>query len=135
VVELTGSCLCGGVRFAVGVPFIRASACHCESCKKISGGVGTASGLARSADIRILAGEELLTTYQPDEGSAKTFCSVCGTNLFGGGWPKSELAVVRLPALDEPFEEPLAMHIFVRSIAPWEVLPDDGAERYEVRPP
>jgi hypothetical protein len=131
--ELTGSCLCGAVRFAVKTPFLRVSACHCESCKKISGGVGTSSGLARSEDIRILAGEELLTTYQPDEGSAKTFCSVCGTNLFGGGWPDSELAPVRLPTLDEPFDEPIAMHLFVRSVAPWETLPDDGAERHEIR--
>jgi hypothetical protein len=133
VSELTGTCLCGGVRFAVTVPFIRVSACHCESCKKISGGGGTASGIARSSDIRILAGEELLTTFQPDEGSAKTFCSVCGTNLFGGGWPESEHAPVRLAALDEPFEGPIESHIFVRSLAPWEVLPDDGAKRYEVR--
>jgi hypothetical protein len=131
---LTGSCLCGGVRFEVEQPFVRVSACHCESCKKISGGVGTSSGLARTEDIRIVQGEDLLTTYQPGEGSAKTFCSVCGTNLFGGGWPESELAPVRLPTLDEPFEEPIAMHLFVRSVAPWETLPDDGAARYDVRP-
>lgn len=123
------------MRFAVAVPFLSVGACHCASCKKISGGGATASGRTRTEDIRILAGAELLTTYQPDEGSAKTFCSVCGTNFFGGGWPDSELTSVRLTALDEPFEEPLATHNFVRSLAPWEVLPDDGAERYEVRPP
>jgi hypothetical protein len=38
---------------------------------------------------------------------------------------------VRLPTLDEPFEQPIGSHIFVRSVAPWEVLPDDGAERHE----
>jgi hypothetical protein len=130
---LTGSCLCGGVRFEVDVPFERVSACHCTSCKKISGGGGTASGRARTEDIRILAGEELITTYQPDEGLAKTFCSECGSNLFGGGWPESEAASVRLSALDEPFDGKLGAHIFVRSLAPWEVLPDDGAERFEVR--
>jgi hypothetical protein len=133
--ELTGTCLCGGVRFAVPGPFERITACHCESCKKISGGGGTASGRARSADIRILEGAELITTYQPVEGSAKSFCSRCGTNLFGGGWPDTEFCSVRLSALDEPFEEPLGSHIFVRSLAPWEVLPDDGAARYEVRAP
>ena len=133
--ELTGSCLCGGVRFAVATPFLRVSACHCESCKKISGGGSTASGRARSEDIRILEGEELLTTYQPAEGSSKTFCSRCGTNFFGGGWPDSEFSSVRLTALDDPFEGPIESHIFVRSLAPWEVLPDDGAERYDVRAP
>jgi len=133
--ELTGTCLCGGIRFSVAQPFERVTACHCESCKRISGGVGTASGRARSDDVRILEGRELITSYQPGEGSAKSFCSVCGTNLFGGGWPESEFCSVRLPALDEPFAGPIESHMFVRSIAPWEVLPDDGAERHEVRAP
>jgi hypothetical protein len=132
--RLTGSCLCGGVRFEVTEPFEAVSHCHCTSCKKLSGGTGTVSGRARSAAIRILAGQELLRTYQPGEGSAKTFCSGCGSNLFGAGWPASEHASVRLSALDEPFGRKPELHIYVRSAAPWETLPDDGAPRYEERP-
>ena len=130
---LVGSCLCGGVRFEVTEPFEAVSACHCTSCKKISGGTGTVSGRARTDAIRILDGQKLVTTYQPDEGVAKTFCSACGSNLFGGGWPDSEWTSVRLSALDEPFEGRIGSHIFVRSLAPWEVLPEDGAEHFEVR--
>jgi hypothetical protein len=128
---LTGSCLCGGVRFEVTEPFQTVSHCHCGSCKKLSGGTGTVSGRARSAAIRILAGEELLRRYQPSEGTAKTFCSECGSNLFGAGWPESELASVRLATLDEPFDRKPERHTFVRSLAPWETLPDDGAERID----
>ena len=130
----TGTCLCGGVQFEVTEPFLRVSYCHCTNCKKISGGIGTVSGRARSDAIRIVAGEELLTTYQPVEGTAKTFCSVCGSNLFGGGWPDSEYSSVRLSTLDS-FEGKPTAHTFVRSVAPWETLPDDGAERYEARAP
>jgi hypothetical protein len=133
--ELTGRCQCGGVRLEVAAPFQRISACHCTICKKIAGGVGTTSGRARSEDVRIVAGEELVTTYQPEEGTAKTFCSRCGTNLFGGGWPDSELCSVRLTALDEPYQGRVEHHIYVRSLAPWETLPDDGAERHETRAP
>jgi hypothetical protein len=111
------------------------SACHCTSCKKISGGGGTASGRARTEDIRILEGAELITTYQPGEGVAKSFCSRCGTNLFGGGWPDSEFSSVRLTALEEPYEGRIEHHIYVRSVAPWEVLPQDGAERHETLAP
>jgi len=133
--ELTGACLCGGVRFEVAEPFERVAACHCESCKKLSGAGGTVSGRVRTDAIRLLAGEDLVRSYQPDEGSAKTFCSVCGSNLFGAGWPASEYTSVRLPALEPPFEGRIESHIFVRSLAPWEVLPDDGAERHDVRAP
>ena len=132
--ELTGTCLCGGVRFSVMEPFEHVGACHCASCKKISGGGATVSGRVRRDAVRILAGEDLLTTFQPAEGSAKTFCSVCGTNLFGGGWPDNPFTPVRLPALDEPYDGGLETHIFTRSLAPWEVLPEDGAERHETRP-
>jgi hypothetical protein len=129
---LSGSCLCGGVRFEL-TDFEPRSFCHCTTCKRISGGVGTANGWAPTESIRIVAGQELLRTYQPDEGSAKTFCSVCGTNLFGGGWPESETTSVRLPAIDAPFEGGPRRHIYTRSVAPWETLPDDGLERHEAQ--
>ncbi len=128
---LRGSCLCGGVKFEVTQPFERVSACHCTSCKKISGGVGTVSGRVASQAITILEGRHLLRSFHPDEGSAKTFCSVCGSNLFGAGWPESAAASVRLSALDSPFYRKPERHIFVRSVAPWETLPDDGAPHYD----
>ena len=132
---LRGSCLCGGVRFEVVEPLDRLTYCHCASCKKISGGAGTVNGRARSEAIHILAGGELLRTFQPEEGTAKTFCSVCGSNLFGGGWPDAPYASVRLSALDDAFDERPTSHIFVRSVAPWETLPADALERFEARRP
>ena len=131
---MTGSCWCGGVRFEVTEPFIRLTFCHCTSCKRISGGVGTANGRARADTIRITEGRELLTTYQPDEGTAKTFCSRCGSNVFGGGWPEAEEVSVRITAIDEGLEQTPEAHTYVRSVAEWETLPDDGLPRFEVRP-
>ena len=130
---LRGSCLCGGVRFEVAQAFERTVMCHCTSCKRISGSVGTASGRVATDAIRVVEGRDLLTTYQPDEGTAKTFCAVCGSNLFGGGWPESTSTSVRLSTLDDPFERKPEAHNFVRSVAAWETLPDDGAPRYDVR--
>jgi hypothetical protein len=130
---LQGSCHCGAVAFEVDGPFLSVTYCHCTTCKKISGGVGTANGRSRSDSIRVLRGEEHLRTYQPDEGSAKTFCSFCGSNLFGGGWPESEQASVRLSAIDSPFDQRPTAHNFMRSVAHWETVPEDGLERNEVR--
>jgi len=118
------------VRFELPDDFLSMSFCHCATCKKISGGAGTASGGVRTESIRLLAGEDLVRTYQPDEGSAKTFCSVCGSNLFGSGWPRSEITSVRLSAIDTPFDERPEAHIYTRSLAAWETLPDDGLERF-----
>jgi hypothetical protein len=133
VANLQGGCLCGGVRFEVSEPFQTVSQCHCTSCKKLSGGVGTVSGRVQTEAVRILEGDELLRTYQPEEGSSKTFCSACGSNLFGAGWPESPRTSVRLSALDSHFDQKPEQHIYVRSVAPWETLPDDGAPRYDER--
>jgi hypothetical protein len=132
---LQGSCHCGAVAFEVDDPFAYVTYCHCTTCKKISGGIGTANGGASRDAIRILQGEEHLRRYQPAEGSAKTFCSLCGSNLFGGGWPESERASVRLSAIDSPFEQRPTAHNFMRSLAPWATVPEDGLERNEVRGP
>ena len=128
---MKGGCLCGGVTFDVTEPFSRVSFCHCTTCKAISGGVGSATGRVPTSAVRVLTGRELITTYQPHEGLAKSFCSVCGANLFGTGWPDSDVTGVRLPALDEPYEGTPDMHIWVRSVAAWETLPDDGLPRHE----
>ena len=116
-------------------PFERVTYCHCTNCKKLSGSAGTVNGRASSEAITVLAGEVLLRSFQPEEGTAKTFCSVCGSNLFGGGWPDSPSASVRLSALDSPFDRGPDVHIFVRSLAAWETLPTDGADRFDLRPP
>ncbi len=129
---MEGSCWCGAVRFTVREPFVRLSFCHCTSCKRISGGVGTANGRSRTEWIEVQEGRDRLTTYQPDEGSAKTFCSVCGSNLFGGGWPESEECSVRLSAIDDGLgDRRPELHTYVRSVASWETLPDDGLPRKE----
>jgi hypothetical protein len=132
--HLRGSCLCGGVRFELTEPPETLRYCHCESCKKLSGGAATVNGRVPSTAIRILEGEDLLQTFQPAEGSAKTFCLACGSNLFGGGWPESQTASVRATTFDDPFEARPSAHIFVASVAAWETLPEDGLERHDTTP-
>jgi hypothetical protein len=127
---LAGSCLCGGVTFDLSEPFIRISNCHCTTCKRLSGGTGTVTGRVRTESVHVRTGRELITTYQPHDGTAKSFCSRCGSNLFGSGWPDSEYTGVRISALDSPFDQKPQMHIWVQSVAPWETLPDDSAAHY-----
>jgi hypothetical protein len=131
VAALGGSCLCGGVKFELSEAPDTLRYCHCESCKKLSGGIGTVNGRVPSASVRIVEGEDLLQTFEPPGGSAKTFCLACGSNLFGGGWPESETCSVRAAAIDDAFDARPSAHIFVRSVAAWETLPEDGLDRFE----
>ena len=128
---LHGTCLCGGVRFEVDAEPETLRFCHCTSCKHLSGGAGTVNFPSPSSAIRIVAGEELVRSFTPEGGSAKTFCRGCGANLFGGGWPDSERCSVRVTTIEEPLDAKIGVHVYVRSLEPWESLPDDGAQRFE----
>ena len=55
---LDGSCLCGGVRFEVDLPFTRAIHCHCSRCRKHSGAFGLTVGHIPRSQFRLLQGEQ-----------------------------------------------------------------------------
>jgi len=126
-----GSCLCGGVRFEVELPFTRANHCHCSFCRKHSGAFGETQGRVPRERFRLLAGENLICDYKPEGGTAvKAFCSVCGSSLFGAHWPEGDEISIRLGSLDGDPEIRPQYHSFVDSCAPWDELPHDGLPRY-----
>lgn len=126
-----GSCLCGGVRFELTKPFRRVNHCHCSRCRKESGAFGLTNGRVPREGFRLLAGEELIRVYEPEDGGAvKAFCSVCGSSVLGGRWPGGDEITVRLGMLDDDPGIAPQYHSFVDSRASWDVLPDDGLPRY-----
>ena len=86
--------------------------------------------VAREA-FRLLAGEELISVFRPEEGGAvKAFCSVCGSSLFGAWWPEGDEISIRLGSLDDDPGIRPQYHAFASSKAVWEELPEDGLERF-----
>lgn len=127
---MRGSCLCGGVRFELTAPFVRANHCHCSRCRKESGAFGLTNGRVPREGFRLLAGEELLRVFRPENGAFKVFCTVCGSSLFGGHWPDGDLITVRFGALDDDPPGRPQFHSFVNSRAAWDELPADDLPRY-----
>jgi hypothetical protein len=122
---LTGGCLCGGVRFEVDPPLLRANHCHCSRCRKHSGTAVCTQVRVWRAQFRLLAGAELVRVYGAGDGAVKAFCSVCGSSLFGGHWPTGRQVSIRLGAFDgDPGIRP-QFHTFVDSRAPWDEITDD----------
>ena len=131
---IPGSCHCGGVQFEIELPFIVSNHCHCTTCQKTSGTGHTTSARTRPSDITFQQGRELLRSFQPAPGQGnKTFCSVCGSNLFGGQWPDGEYVSVRLSALDGDPQITPSRRTFVAYNAPWFEIPDDGLPRFDER--
>jgi hypothetical protein len=129
---LTGGCLCGGVRYEVTEPPVSAGYCHCTRCQRRTGTAASANARLAPGSLRVTAGEELLRSWQPDDGAAKFFCSACGSAV----WSRSqdgEQVGLRLGTLDrDPGVRP-SYHQFVTYAAPWEPIPDDGLPRFPER--
>jgi hypothetical protein len=133
---LTGGCLCGGVRFEVTAPLVSAGYCHCRRCQRRTGTAASAQARIAPGSLRITAGEELVRSFQPPQGSAKEFCSTCGSALWSRSVEDPDVVAVRLGAFDEDPGIRPSDRQFVAYAAVWEPLPDDGLPRYpERRPP
>jgi len=132
---LTGGCMCGGVRFEVTAPLVRAGYCHCTRCQRRTGTAASVSGRIQPGSLRITSGEELVRTYNPGGGFLKAFCSTCGSALWSQDPEDPEVISVRLGAFDDDPGIRPSDRQFVAYAAPWEPIPDDGLPRYpEHRP-
>ena len=133
--ELTGGCLCGGVRFELTEAPLFASYCHCTRCQRRTGTGSSANARIAPGSLRVLSGEELVRTYAPEDGFTKSFCSVCGSALWSQDPNNPETIGVRLGAFDgDPGVRP-SHRQFVAYAASWEPIPDDGLPRFPERRP
>jgi hypothetical protein len=132
---LTGGCLCGGVRFEVDEPIVSAGYCHCTRCQRRTGTAASVQARIVPGSLRITAGGELLRAFQPPDGWAKVFCSLCGSQLWSRNPEDPDALGVRIGALDaDPGVRP-SYRQFVAYAAAWEPIPEDGLPRYAERRP
>jgi hypothetical protein len=128
---LTGHCGCGEVRFEIDEPLEAAGYCHCTRCQRRTGGAASVSARVASGSLRVVAGEELLASWEPPDGFAKVFCSACGSALFGVAPDSEEFSLVRLGVIDgDPGIRPQGRQM-VAYAATWEPIPDDGLPRFD----
>jgi hypothetical protein len=127
--------MCGGVRFEVAAPSVSAGYCHCTRCRRRTGTAAGMSAQIEPGSLRVVAGEELIRAWEPPDGFAKLFCSVCGSGLFARNPASTEVTSVRMGAFDaDPGIRP-SYHQFVAYAAEWEEIRDDGLPRYPERRP
>jgi hypothetical protein len=133
--QLTGGCLCGGVRFEVTEQPTEAGYCHCTRCQRRTGTAAAATATVVPGSVRITQGEELLKAFEPEGGFPKVFCSQCGSALFTRAPGESEPYGVRLGAFDEDPGLRFTYRQHLDSAASWEPIPDDGIERFPASRP
>jgi hypothetical protein len=133
---ITGSCLCGGVRFEVNRVVGPFELCHCNRCRKRSGAAALPMLRVLSSDFRFVAGRELIKHYDAPilyrpPAFRSSFCGECGSPV-----PPAELEgdslEIAAGLLDSDPEIKPDKHIFVECVPAWDRI-EDGLPQYDVR--
>lgn len=76
----SGSCLCGAVTYTLNETPKEFGACHCDMCRKWSGGIFL--GVQASPDKTTMHGAENLTIYTSSPWAERAFCRTCGSSVY-----------------------------------------------------
>lgn len=124
----TGSCLCGGVTFAIDGALGPLRVCHCLQCRKAHGGpFATVLPVATSA-FRLLSGEALLQAFESSPGKERVFCRRCGSPLFSRRPALPDVVRLRAGLVDEPLDVEVASHAWTASACAWWPIEDDAPQ-------
>ena len=123
---ITGSCLCGSVKFEVTPPFVAFRYCHCSRCQKASGSAHASNAFIQESRFKWLAGESLVKQFdlQGAKRFAVAFCTQCGTRV-PHKVKTTENVLIPAGVLDaDPGARP-DNSIFWKSKAAWYVSPHE----------
>ena len=105
-----GGCHCGRVRFEVRAPAeVQATECNCSICNK----TGFLHLIVDRADFRMLSGDDALTEYRFNTGTARhLFCRHCGVKSFYVPRSHPEGFSVNVRCVDEGSIESISVRLF-----------------------
>lgn len=130
---MTGSCLCGGIRYEIQGEGRLLGHCHCSMCRKEHGAAYGTYLRVRRDDFKLAAGKDLVRSYRSSPGVARTFCGRCGSTLQFVPDDGPHFGVAAGTLDDDPGVRP-SYRIWLGSRAPWDEVPDDGLFHHQEEP-
>jgi hypothetical protein len=106
--EVTGSCLCGSVRFSVRGRVRDVLVCHCAFCCRMNTHVGAYAACAPS-DLKIES-TRTLRWHRSSPRARRGFCSKCGSALFWKPTPVTHISIAA-GSLDAPTGLTIEAHV------------------------
>ena len=126
MVAMTGSCLCGQVKYSANTDPAFVGVCHCTDCQKFTGSAfAVVVGLPKSA----LTIQGPLSTFDKtgDTGKAthRSFCSQCGSSVTDSADVMPDVVMIEAGTLDDSSWVKPGMQIFCDSAQSWVHLGGD----------
>ena len=129
---ITGSCLCGKVKYEVSGKVGDIVHCHCQTCRKAHGSAFSSVASVSEHEFNLLS-EEPLSYFESSKGKNRYFCSTCGTQIYAKR-DGAEHIVLRLGSLDDAPSSKEKSHIWVSQKATWYSINSNLPEHQEFEP-
>ncbi len=127
---LSGGCLCGRVRYEADSADAIVDYCHCDTCRRSTGGATVAWMQVKPDRFRIVAGEA--AAYASSPAMVRYFCNSCGSQLFMTD-AKGRSVGITVGTLDDKNAVSPAAHGWDSDRPRWLCLAD-GLPRFEADP-
>jgi hypothetical protein len=121
---MKGYCECRRVQFEVDGEIEDFSHCHCSQCRRLHGAAFATFAGVPKANFRYLSGEDEITHYSSSADHDRTFCRVCGSNIYVALDAEPESLYLSMSTLEGDPPRPSGYHIYVGSKAPWHEILD-----------
>ena len=120
----SGSCLCGACVYRIDGEIEPAGVCHCEDCRKVTGGpFGVSFPVPR--DRFSMDGTTATYAKAADSGVMLTrhFCPSCGSPLYTESTGRPEVVYVKAGTLDQPAAIRIERQSWTASQVDWASIP------------
>ncbi|MDG9669251.1 GFA family protein [Hahella sp. CR1] len=114
---ISGSCLCGKVKYDITGKVGDIIHCHCRTCRKAHGAAFSSVARVDDNDFN-LQGAEHLKAFESSPGKSRFFCSCCGTQVYAKR-ENTPFIILRLGSLDNDPQSQERSHIWVSDKASW----------------
>jgi len=129
---ISGSCLCGAVRYHVDGEPAATALCHCDDCQKSSGSAFSVNVIVMTDDLTI-EGEDALKTYETvgeetQERRQRKFCGTCGSPVMTYLNEMDGMVVIKAGTLDDRSWLEPEMDVWCESKQAWLAGTDERGE-------
>lgn len=135
-VTLSGSCLCGSIRYEITQTPHSIVACHCTHCQKASGSGSSHNAILPTDAFRLLSGQTKCFSDMAASGNRllRHFCGDCGSPIFSQRENAPGVVVLKVGSLDDSSTMQVAMNIWTRSARPWVYIDPATVQHAQNRP-
>ncbi|PKS12475.1 hypothetical protein jhhlp_000681 [Lomentospora prolificans] len=130
---LSGSCMCGAIKYESSSDPAVTALCHCVDCQKWTGGAFTSNAVVPEDSFKVVQGNP--AHYDVTGASGKNnrhfFCSTCGSSLYTKLDVMEGMVVIKAGGLDNgkaALDNKIAVEFYCKDRVPY-LAPVDGAKQ------